>query len=93
MADNLTEGGLRYIFRVQPNGKAMATVTMSNIAEMAKAANMPVKRVAMMHEDGNFGTTMGNHVEAFGKPARLRPWCSAFPTASSRRTSPPSCRR
>jgi branched-chain amino acid transport system substrate-binding protein len=33
---------------------------------MAKAANMPLKRVAMMHEDGNFGTTMGNHVEAFG---------------------------
>jgi len=66
VADNLTEGGLRYVFRVQPNGKAMATVTMMNIAEMAKAANMPLKRVAMMHEDGNFGTTMGNHVEAFG---------------------------
>src|SRR5215510_16259360 len=65
VADNLTEGGLKYVFRVQPNGKAMATVTMTNIAEMAKAANMPLKRVAMMHEDGNFGTTMGNHVEAF----------------------------
>ena len=65
VADNLTEGGLKYVFRVQPNGKAMATVTMMNIVEMAKAANMPVKRVAMMHEDGNFGTTMGNHVEAF----------------------------
>ena len=39
---------------------------MINIVEMAKAAIMPLKRVAMMHEDGNFGTTMGNHVEAFG---------------------------
>ena len=38
VADNLTEGGLRYVFRVQPNGKAMATVTMNNIAEMAKTA-------------------------------------------------------
>jgi branched-chain amino acid transport system substrate-binding protein len=66
VADNLTEGGLRYVFRVQPNGKAMATVTMNNIVEMAKASNVPVKRVAVMHEDGNFGTTMGNHVEAFG---------------------------
>ena len=37
--------------------------------EMAKAAGTPIKRVAMMHEDGNFGTTMGNHVEAFA--ARL----------------------
>jgi branched-chain amino acid transport system substrate-binding protein len=66
VADNLTEGGLRYVFRVQPNGKAMATLTMNNIVEMAKASSVPVKRVAVMHEDGNFGTTMGNHVEAFG---------------------------
>jgi branched-chain amino acid transport system substrate-binding protein len=65
VADNLTEGGLHYIFRVQPNGKAMSTLTMNNMFEMAKAANVAIKRVAMMHEDGNFGTTMGNHVEAF----------------------------
>ncbi len=65
VADNLTEGGLRYVFRVQPNGKAMATLTMNNMLEMAKASNVAVKRVAIMHEDGNFGTTMGNHVEGF----------------------------
>src|SRR4029078_11673819 len=40
--------------------------TMNNLVEMAKASNTTIKRVAMMHEDGNFGTTMGNHVEAFG---------------------------
>ena len=66
VADNLTEGGLRYVFRVQPNGKAMSTLTMNNMFEMAKASNVAIKRVAMMHEDGNFGTTMGNHVEEFG---------------------------
>jgi branched-chain amino acid transport system substrate-binding protein len=65
VADNLTEGGLRYVFRVQPNGKAMSTLTMNNMFEMAKAASVAIKRVAMMHEDGNFGTTMGNHVEGF----------------------------
>jgi branched-chain amino acid transport system substrate-binding protein len=65
VADNLTEGGLRYVFRVQPNGKSMATLTMNNMFEMAKAASVAIKRVAMMHEDGNFGTTMGNHVEGF----------------------------
>src|SRR5437868_7487061 len=54
VADNLTEGGLKYVFRVQPNGKAMATVTMTNLSEMAKSAGAPLKRVAMMHEDGNF---------------------------------------
>jgi branched-chain amino acid transport system substrate-binding protein len=65
VADNLTEGGLRYVFRIQPNGKGMATLTMNNMFEMAKASNIALKRVAIMHEDGNFGTTMGNHVEAF----------------------------
>jgi branched-chain amino acid transport system substrate-binding protein len=67
VADNLTEGGLKYTFRMQPNGKAMSTLTVSNMFEMAKNANVPIKRVAMMHEEGNFGTTMGNHVEAFAK--------------------------
>jgi len=67
VADNLTEGGLKYTFRMQPNGKAMATLTVSNMFEMARNANVPIKRVAMMHEEGNFGTTMGNHVEAFSK--------------------------
>jgi hypothetical protein len=45
----------------------MDTMTMSNMCEMPKNANVPIKRVAMMHEEGNFGTTMGNHVEAFAK--------------------------
>lgn len=65
VADNLTEGGLKYVFRVQPNGRAMATLTMTNVAEIAKSHGAPMKRVAIMHEDGNFGTTMGGHVEAF----------------------------
>lgn len=65
VADNLCEGGLRYIFRVQPNGKSMSTLTMTHILDMARGAGVSVKRVAIMHEDGNFGTTMGNHVEAF----------------------------
>jgi len=67
VADNLTEGGLRYIFRMQPNGKGMSTLTVNNMFEIAKNAGVPIKRVAIMHEDGNFGTTMGNHVEAFAK--------------------------
>src|ERR1043166_8231551 len=65
VADNVLEGGLRYCFRMQPNARAMATLTVGNMIEMAKSAGTPIKRVAIMHEDGNFGTTMGNHVEAF----------------------------
>jgi branched-chain amino acid transport system substrate-binding protein len=65
VADNVLEGGLHYAFRMQPNGRAMATLTMTNMMEMAKNAGITIKRVAIMHEDGNFGTTMGNHVEGF----------------------------
>ncbi|HWN14998.1 MAG TPA: ABC transporter substrate-binding protein [Candidatus Dormibacteraeota bacterium] len=65
VADNVLEGGLHYCFRMQPNARAMATLTVGNMIAMAKSAGTPIKRVAIMHEDGNFGTTMGNHVEAF----------------------------
>ena len=65
VADNVLDGGLHYCFRMQPNARAMATLTVGNMIEMAKSAGTPIKRVAIMHEDGNFGTTMGNHVEAF----------------------------
>ena len=65
VADNVLEGGLHYAFRMQPNARAMATLTLGNMIEMSKNAGLVVKRVAIMHEDGNFGTTMGNHVEAF----------------------------
>src|SRR5689334_24339974 len=34
------------------------------------ALPISIKRVAIMHEDGNFGTTMGNHVEAFAGKMR-----------------------
>jgi len=73
VADNLTEGGLKYVFRVQPNGKAMSTLTMNNMAEMAKNANVAIKRVAMMHEDGNFGTTMGNFTAELSKVKASKP--------------------
>src|SRR5207245_1089173 len=61
-----TNDGLKYTARGQTTGNATSKLTMNNMAEKAKNANVAIKRVAMMHEDGNFGTTMGNHVEAFG---------------------------
>src|SRR5438445_12978520 len=38
VADNLTEGGLKYVFRVQPNGQALLTLAMHNVAERAQHA-------------------------------------------------------
>src|SRR5437660_10996745 len=44
VADNLTEGGLKYVFRVQPNRQAMSTLPMNNMAEMARNATAAIKR-------------------------------------------------
>ena len=59
VADNLTEGGLRYVFRVQPNGKAMSTVTMMNIARdgqgrqrAAQAGGHDARGRQLRHDDG-----------------------------------------
>src|SRR5258705_12818808 len=40
VADNVLEGGLRYTFRMQPNGRAMATLTVGNMLAMAKAPGL-----------------------------------------------------
>ena len=41
VADNVVEGGLRYTFRMQPNARAMATLTVGNMIEMAKSRGRP----------------------------------------------------
>jgi branched-chain amino acid transport system substrate-binding protein len=63
VADNVTERGFEYTFRVQPNAKAMTTRSLDHLAELAKAAGVPVKTIAMMHEDGLFGASIAGHLE------------------------------
>ena len=67
VADNVTERGFEYTFRVQPNAKAMSERALDHLAEMAKAIGVSVKTLSMMHEDGLFGTSIANHVERHAK--------------------------
>jgi branched-chain amino acid transport system substrate-binding protein len=67
VADNITERGFEYTFRVQPNARVMATKSLDHLAELARATGTPVKTLAMMHEDGLFGTSVGGHVERHAK--------------------------
>lgn len=63
VADNVTERGFEYTFRVQPNARAMATRALDHLAELARASGTAVKTLSMLHEDGLFGTSIAGHVE------------------------------
>jgi branched-chain amino acid transport system substrate-binding protein len=67
VADNITERGFEYTFRVQPNARAMAERSLDHLAELAKATGVSVKTLSMMHEDGLFGTSIAGHVERHAK--------------------------
>jgi branched-chain amino acid transport system substrate-binding protein len=67
VADNITERGFDYTFRVQPNARAMAERSLDHLADVAKATGVSVKTLSMMHEDGLFGTSIAGHVERHAK--------------------------
>jgi branched-chain amino acid transport system substrate-binding protein len=63
VADNVTERGFEYTFRVQPNARAMTVRSVDHLADLARATGVTVKTIAMMHEDGLFGTSIASHLE------------------------------
>jgi branched-chain amino acid transport system substrate-binding protein len=67
VADNVTERGFEYTFRVQPNARAMSERALDHLGELAKATGTPVKVLSMLHEDGLFGTSIAGHVQRHAK--------------------------
>jgi branched-chain amino acid transport system substrate-binding protein len=65
VADEVTERGFQYTFRVQPNALQMAQQTMSHLAEIVKASGAKVKTVAYLHDDTAFGQSLVGHVDKF----------------------------
>jgi branched-chain amino acid transport system substrate-binding protein len=63
VADNITERGFEYTFRVQPNARVMAERSLDHLADLAKATGTGVKTLSMLHEDGLFGSSIAGHVE------------------------------
>jgi branched-chain amino acid transport system substrate-binding protein len=63
VADNVTERGFQYTFRVQPNARVMTDKSLDQLADLAKATGTSVKTVAILYEDGLFGTSIAGHVE------------------------------
>jgi branched-chain amino acid transport system substrate-binding protein len=63
VADNITERGFEYTFRVQPNARVMAERSLDHLADLARATGAGVKTLSMLHEDGLFGSAIAGHVE------------------------------
>jgi branched-chain amino acid transport system substrate-binding protein len=59
-ADELTQQGYRNVFRIQPNATAMGTQGAQYLHDVSAAAGKPVQKVAYLHEQSAFGTTVKN---------------------------------
>jgi branched-chain amino acid transport system substrate-binding protein len=53
--DDILQKGYHYSFRLQPNASAMGKQGASALIDMSKQAGHPVKKVAFLYENGNFG--------------------------------------
>jgi branched-chain amino acid transport system substrate-binding protein len=65
VADEITERGFQYTFRVQPNALQMAQQTLSHLGEIVKASGAKVKTIAYLHDDTAFGQSLVGHVDKF----------------------------
>ncbi|MDZ7696134.1 MAG: ABC transporter substrate-binding protein [Deltaproteobacteria bacterium] len=57
IADIITERGFDYTFRIQPKAGFYARDQVRFIKDLKKVAGYPVKRVALLHENTDFGTS------------------------------------
>jgi branched-chain amino acid transport system substrate-binding protein len=57
-ADNILSQGYTYTFRLQPNATAMGTYGAQYLKAIADASGEPVKTIAYIHEQSDFGTSV-----------------------------------
>jgi branched-chain amino acid transport system substrate-binding protein len=61
VADELTERGFRYTFRVQPSATDMAGQSVKHVREVCTLKQAPFRTVAVIHEN-TFGTALFNRI-------------------------------
>lgn len=59
-ADEILQQGYSYTFRLQPSAAVLAERGAEYLAEVSEAAGDPVQKVAILHEQGPFGTAITN---------------------------------
>lgn len=71
-ADSILSQGYKYTFRVQPSSTVLGTAGGQFLDQVAKAANQPVKTVAVLHEQGPFGTAIRDAFKAEAEKAGIK---------------------
>ncbi|MGC1210811.1 MAG: ABC transporter substrate-binding protein [Micromonospora sp.] len=71
-ADSILSQGYKYTFRVQPSSTVLGTAGAQFLDQVAKAANQPVKTVAVLHEQGPFGTAIRDAFKAEAEKAGIK---------------------
>lgn len=70
VANNITERGFKFTFRVTPIGANFAATYMRFIAAMEKMGRK-VNSIALVNENTDYGTQVGNSIEAAIKAAKI----------------------
>ncbi|MQA85823.1 MAG: ABC transporter substrate-binding protein [Streptosporangiales bacterium] len=58
VADSILEQGYTNTFRIQPNASSMGTKGADYLAELAEASGTPIRSVAVLHEQTDFGKSV-----------------------------------
>jgi branched-chain amino acid transport system substrate-binding protein len=69
VADEITERGLTYTFRVGGGARLAARATLELLRQMAAARSVEARRLGILHSDAGFSSTMGDLLEAEAGPA------------------------
>jgi branched-chain amino acid transport system substrate-binding protein len=70
-ADTILSQGYKYTFRVQPSSTVMGTQGAQYLSDVSKAAGKPAKKVAILHEQGPFGSGIRDAFTAKAKTLGL----------------------
>ncbi|SNT55111.1 branched-chain amino acid transport system substrate-binding protein [Asanoa hainanensis] len=70
-ADSILAQGYKNTFRVQPSSTVLGTAGAQFLDQVAKAAGKPVKKVAVLHEQGPFGTAVRDAFKAEAQKAGI----------------------
>lgn len=63
-ADSILQQGYMYTFRLQPNATLMGTTGAQNLQALAAATGKPIKTIAYIHEQTEYGTGVFNAFKA-----------------------------
>lgn len=63
VSDSITSRGLANTFRFAPGFSTCTKIAIENLVKLNKAAGNPAKTIALVHEDGLFGTGLSDLME------------------------------